>query len=161
MKNPFLIFYDKLVVFTKLHGILDKIVIFFTTTYKFDGFEFTMKEIEKITLFYEISNALNEHLDLEKSLYQMLNLLSDYMGMVRGTVSILDPLRDEINIVVAHGLSKSAIQKGKYKLGEGITGKVIQTGKAVTIPKISEEPEFLDRETEIGSEYEGIEARRA
>ena len=104
-----------------------------------------MKEIEKITLFYEISNALNAHLNLEKSLYQMLNLLSDYMGMVRGTVSILDPLRNEINIVVAHGLSKSAMQKGKYKPGEGITGKVIQTGKAVSIPKISEEPEFLDR----------------
>jgi Nif-specific regulatory protein len=37
------------------------------------------------------------------------------------------------------------MQKGKYKLGEGITGRVIETGKAVTIPKISEEPLFLDR----------------
>ncbi len=104
-----------------------------------------MKEIEKITLFYEISKALNEHLDLEKSLYNVLSILSESMGMVRGTVSILNPLRNEISIEIAHGLSKSAMQKGKYKLGEGITGKVIQSGKAVTIPKISEEPEFLDR----------------
>ena len=67
------------------------------------------------------------------------------MNMVRGTVSILDPLRNEISIEVAHGLSVNAMEKGKYKLGEGITGKVIQTGKAVTISKISEEPLFLDR----------------
>ena len=104
-----------------------------------------MKEIEKITLFYEISNALNESLDLETSLYNVLNILSESMDMMRGTISILNPLRNEISIEVAHGISKTAMRKGKYKLGEGITGKVIQTGKAVTIPKISEEPLFLDR----------------
>jgi len=104
-----------------------------------------MKEIEKITLFYEISNVLNEHLDLEKSLYNVLNILAESMGMERGTVSILSPVSNEISIEVAHGLSISAMAKGKYKLGEGITGKVIQTGKAVAIPKISEEPHFLDR----------------
>jgi Nif-specific regulatory protein len=52
---------------------------------------------------------------------------------------------NEISIEVAHSLSPSTIERVKYKLGEGITGRVIQTGKAVTIPKISEEPLFLDR----------------
>ena len=104
-----------------------------------------MKEIEKITLLYEISNVLNEHLDLERSLYSVLGILAESMGMVRGTVSILNPMTSEISIEVAHGLSESAKRKGRYKLGEGITGKVIQTGKAYTIPKISKEPQFLDR----------------
>jgi len=104
-----------------------------------------MKRIEEITLFYEISKTLNEHLDLKKSLYKVLDLLSDFMDMTRGTVTILNPLRNEISIEIAHGLSKSAIVKGKYKLGEGVTGRVIQDGKAITIPKISQEPLFLDR----------------
>ena len=104
-----------------------------------------MKRIEEITLFYEISKTLNEHLDLKKSLYKVLDLLSDFMEMARGTVTILNPLRNEISIEIAHGLSKSAIVKGKYKLGEGVTGRVIQNGKAITIPKISKEPLFLDR----------------
>jgi Nif-specific regulatory protein len=104
-----------------------------------------MKQIEEITLFYEISKTLNEHLDLKKSLYKVLDLLSDFMDMVRGTVTILNPLRNEISIEIAHGLSKSAMVKGKYKLGEGVTGRVIQQGKAITIPKISQEPLFLDR----------------
>ena len=104
-----------------------------------------MKRIEDVTLLYEISEALNEHLDLKKSLYKVLDILCSSMNMPRGTLTLLHPLRDEISIEVAHGLSKSAMQKGKYKLGEGITGRVIETGKAVTIPKISEEPLFLDR----------------
>ena len=104
-----------------------------------------MKAIEQVTLFYEISNALNEHLDLKKSMYKVLDILSKSMQMERGTISILNPLRNEISIEVAHSLSKSAMDRVKYKLGEGIIGRVIETGKAVAIPKISEEPLFLNR----------------
>lgn len=104
-----------------------------------------MKTIEDITLLYEISNALNEHLDLKKSLYKVLDILSSSMNMVRGTITILNPLRNEIHIEVAHGISRNAVENVKYKLGEGITGRVIQTGKDVAIAKISEEPLFLNR----------------
>ncbi|MCP4748850.1 MAG: nif-specific transcriptional activator NifA [Desulfobacteraceae bacterium] len=104
-----------------------------------------MKRIEQVTLFYEISQSLNQHLELKKSLYHVLDILANSLNMVRGTISILNPLRDEISIEVAHSLSQSTIERVKYKLGEGVTGRVIQTGKALTIPKISEEPLFLDR----------------
>jgi Nif-specific regulatory protein len=104
-----------------------------------------MKRIEEITLFYEISKALNEHLELRKALYKVLDILSNSTNMVRGTVFILNPFRNEISIEVAHSLSRSAMEQVKYKVGEGITGKVIQTGRPVAIPKISEEPLFLNR----------------
>jgi Nif-specific regulatory protein len=104
-----------------------------------------MKPIEEVTLLYEITKALNEHLDLRQSLYKVLDILFNSMNMVQGTITILDPLRNEINIEVAHGLTQSTMNRVKYKLGEGITGKVIETGNAVSIPKISEEPLFLDR----------------
>jgi Nif-specific regulatory protein len=104
-----------------------------------------IERIEEVSLLYEISKALNEHLDLKPSLYKVLDILSSAMNMVRGTITLLDPLRNEINIEVAHGISRSAIERVKYKLGEGITGRVIETGKAVAIPRISDEPRFLDR----------------
>jgi Nif-specific regulatory protein len=104
-----------------------------------------MKKIEEVTLLYDISNALNVSLDLKKSLYEVLDILSRSMGMERGTITILNSMRNEIHIEVAHGLSRAAMARGKYKLGEGITGRVIETGKALLVPKISEEPLFLNR----------------
>jgi len=104
-----------------------------------------MNKIEESTCLYEIARTLNATLDLKKSLYSVLNILSNKMDMVRGIVTILNPLSDEISIEVAHGLSRAAINRGKYKPGEGITGQVIQTGKAKVVPKISEEPLFLNR----------------
>jgi Nif-specific regulatory protein len=103
------------------------------------------KKIEELTLLYEISRTLSESLDLKNTLYRVLEILSSSLGMIRGTVTILNPLRDEISIEVAHGLSRGAIERGKYKIGEGITGRVIQSGKPIIIPKISEEPLFLNR----------------
>jgi Nif-specific regulatory protein len=104
-----------------------------------------MKPIEEVTMLYEITKALNAHLVLKKSLYKVLDILSNSMNMVRGTITILNPMRNEIRIEVAHGLTRNAMERVKYKLGEGITGRVIETGEAVSIPKISEEPLFLDR----------------
>ena len=104
-----------------------------------------LKTIEDVTLLYEITKALNEHLELRKSLYKVLDILSNSMKMVRGTITILNPMRNEIRIEVAHGLTRNAMERVKYKLGEGVTGRVIETGEPVSIPKISEEPLFLDR----------------
>jgi Nif-specific regulatory protein len=42
-----------------------------------------MKPIEEVTLLYEITNALNEHLDLRKSLYKVLDILSSSLNMVQ------------------------------------------------------------------------------
>lgn len=104
-----------------------------------------MERKEDIALLYEISKALSEDLDLKKSLYRVLDILAEAMDMVRGTITILDPLRNEIFIEAAHGLSLSKAGRIRYKLGEGITGQVIETGKPIAIPKISEEPRFLNR----------------
>ncbi|MBF0201303.1 MAG: sigma 54-interacting transcriptional regulator [Desulfamplus sp.] len=104
-----------------------------------------MKSIEEISLLYEINEALNEHLDMKKGLYRVMDILAESLNLIRGTVTLLDPVTSEIRIEVAHGISEKAKRRAKYQLGEGITGKVIQTGEPAVVPRISEEPLFLDR----------------
>ena len=41
-------------------------------------------------------------------------------------------------------MSAEAQSKGRYKLGEGITGKVIESGKPLVIPNVLVEPLFLN-----------------
>jgi Nif-specific regulatory protein len=67
------------------------------------------------------------------------------MGMGRGTLALLNRDTGEISIEVAHGLSASQQQRGRYRPGEGVTGKVVQSGKPVVVPRISEDPMFLNR----------------
>ena len=104
-----------------------------------------MKSIEEISMLYEINEALNEHIDMKKALYKVLSILEDSLNLIRGTVTLLDPSSSEIHIEVAHGISEQAKKRAKYQLGEGVTGKVIQTGEPAVVPRINEEPLFLDR----------------
>jgi Nif-specific regulatory protein len=72
-------------------------------------------------------------------------MMAEHMGMSRGTLTLLDRTSGEIFIEAAYGLSASQQERGRYKIGEGVTGKVVQTGKPAVVPRISEEPLFLNR----------------
>jgi len=100
---------------------------------------------DELDILYQITTALNRHRDLKRSLFAVLEILSENMNMVRGMITLVNPFREEIRIEVAHGLSKRAVKKAKYKFGEGITGRVIQTGNAITVPDIWKSNQFLNR----------------
>jgi len=100
---------------------------------------------DEIMCLYEITKALHATLDLRKPLYKVLDLLSQQRDMNRGSITILDPESSEIYIELAHGISSVAKTKGRYKLGEGVTGRVIKTGRPMAVPDIDAEPLFLDR----------------
>ena len=51
---------------------------------------------------------------------------------------------NELCIGASVGLSVDG-QRARYHLGEGITGRVVETGKPVVIPQISKEPLFPNR----------------
>ncbi len=100
---------------------------------------------DEIGCLYEITKAIHGTLDLRKALYRVLDLLSEYLGMNRGSITLLNPETSEIHIEVAHGMSSKTKTRGRYKLGEGITGRVIETGRPMAIPHIEDEPLFLDK----------------
>ncbi len=103
------------------------------------------REIKELSLLFEISKKLSETLDLERVLKPILQMMAEHMEMLRGTLTILNRKRGEIIIEEAYGLRPEEQAKGKYRMGEGITGKVIDTGQPAIIPRISDEPLFLDR----------------
>ncbi len=99
----------------------------------------------QIELLHEISKALTRNLDIKASLQSVLGLLEHFMQMKRGTIVLLDVERGLLMTQVAHGIAPQDQKKGQYRIGEGITGKVVKTGKAEIVPKISEDPRFLNR----------------
>jgi len=115
-----------------------------------------LEPAEDLTPLYEIAMALNSTMDLNRSVYAVLEILAQSLDMRHGTITILNPLRDEIRIEVAHGLTRDAMQRGLYKPGEGITGRVIEKGKSIIVPRISQEPLFLNRTAARGKAREEL-----
>ena len=99
----------------------------------------------EIEALLAISEKLGASHDLSETFQQIMAVLASRFGMERGTLTLLDPASKEFVIRVAHGLSEDEMKRGKYKIGEGITGKVIETGGPVIVPSIGQEPLFLDK----------------
>jgi Nif-specific regulatory protein len=102
-------------------------------------------QVAELTLLFEISQILDRSMDLREVVGPVLEAMSLHLGMVRGTLTLLDRQTGEISIDVAHGLSESQKERGRYRLGEGITGKVVATGRPAVVARVSEEPRFLNR----------------
>jgi len=103
------------------------------------------REVRELSLLWEISQALDRSMDLRDVVGPVLELMAEHMGMMRGTLTLLDRETGRLFIETAYGLSASQKEKGRYRLGEGITGKVVESGQPAVVPKISEEPMFLDK----------------
>jgi Nif-specific regulatory protein len=109
------------------------------------------REVQELKLLQQISQILDQHPDIHQVIQPVLDALAQHMDLQHGTVTLLNRKTGDIVIDLAHGMSKIQVSRGRYKLGEGVTGKVVETGKPALIPKISESDQFLDR-TQIGKQ---------
>jgi Nif-specific regulatory protein len=102
-------------------------------------------EVSELTLLFEISQLLDQSIDLRDVVHQVLKAMGKHTGMMRGTMTLLQRGTGELVIEAAHGLTADEQKRGRYLMSEGITGQVVRTGRAIAVPKVSEEPMFLNR----------------
>ena len=74
-----------------------------------------------------------------------MQIISDKLDMRRGSLVLLDESTGRLRTEAAVGMTPEEIERGKYALGEGITGNVVATGRARIIPDVRAEPDFLNR----------------
>jgi Nif-specific regulatory protein len=90
------------------------------------------------------SQVLSSELSTHVAFKELLEILKLRYGVIRGVVFLLDADSEEIRVEASTGLSDAG-RFARYRLGEGITGKVVETGKPIVVPQVSREPMFLNR----------------
>ncbi len=96
-----------------------------------------------INVLKKISLLVAKRASVPDLIRQILDVLHTEMGLLRGTVTLREG--DMLVIEASQGLSKNEVERGTYRVGEGITGKVAQDAKARVIPDVSKEKSFLNR----------------
>src|SRR5688572_30770396 len=100
----------------------------------------------EVELLYRISQVLlSSEGHLAPTLKAVLEYMATIASMERAMITVLEPSRDLARVDVAHGLSAEQKARGRYQLGEGVIGKVLDRGEPAVVPRIGDEPLFLDR----------------
>jgi Nif-specific regulatory protein len=101
--------------------------------------------MQELLLLHNVSTIVDQSIDMRSVVHPILEVLAECLGFRLATITLLRKGGDDILIEAAHGLTRAQAQLGHYKLGEGVTGKVVQTGEPMIIPRTSESPIFLNR----------------
>ena len=104
----------------------------------------TPEDPSKLTPLVELSQALATS-DIRSVLPRVLEILAEAFGAVSGAITLAEEESGALRLEASRGLSRQAVERARYKAGEGVTGRVLKSGKAVVVPKVSQEPLFLDR----------------
>jgi Nif-specific regulatory protein len=103
------------------------------------------RHARELEALYRISRIISSGARQKTMLQEVLDVLRQEMGMTRGTVVLLSPDGQELHVEVGLETSESQRRSVRYRKGEGITGRVVQMGKPAVVPRVSQEPLFLDR----------------
>jgi Nif-specific regulatory protein len=101
--------------------------------------------LREMILLFDISQQLIQTRQLKNDLPAILRMIVEYLDAERSFLSIFNRENSKIYIEAAYGLSLAQQARGKYDLGEGITGKVVEMVRPVVIEKISKSGLFLNK----------------
>ena len=101
-------------------------------------------DYDELATLHAIAKIMAQSQELRDQLEQALKEMSLRLGMQRGMISLLDRETGEAWLDVAHDVNIQGMEV-MYLPGEGITGKVAQTGRPMAVANLSRETHFLDR----------------
>ncbi len=108
--------------------------------------------MENINSFPKASSDLERLVDILDALHKKNITLDDALGFIqevtyakRALLVLLSPVDGDLYIEAASGLSSEQKKQGHYVVGEGVVGKVIQSGEALFIEDAVHNPLFLNR----------------
>jgi Nif-specific regulatory protein len=112
-----------------------------------------MDNKDNLSLLFQVSEVVARSSDLEEAVMLVMEEMAKKLGIIQAFLTVLNRNSSKIIIEVAYGITPEQKSRGEYKIGEGITGDVVKTGKPVIIPHISDEPRYLNK-TKSTSKFE-------
>ncbi|MDD3311986.1 sigma 54-interacting transcriptional regulator [Pseudodesulfovibrio sp.] len=90
-----------------------------------------------------IQETLKRDTPLEESLNALLRILAQDMEYVRAFMVIMDPKTENLKLSLTY--SPAQAEDVTYSPGRGIIGRVFDTGRSITVTRMSDDPEFLNK----------------
>ena len=98
-----------------------------------------------LRLLGRVSDRIDGEPDSGRAMQRALEQLALEEGLQRPMLWMRVPGGDVVQIEVSSGLSDSESRRGVYRLGEGITGRVVEEGAPSVVLDVASEPRFLGR----------------
>jgi signal transduction histidine kinase len=100
---------------------------------------------QELDTILKFSALINSSLNIIEVLDNAMKWAEEFIDAEASSVYELDEENNELSVRLARGEKKGAVEGLKMKVGEGIAGSVVATGKPVVIQDVSKDKRFSDK----------------
>src|SRR3954470_10205373 len=101
-------------------------------------------EHERLGTLLQIGEALSSTLNAKAGSQEVLETLARRHSVTRSLVVLMDEEGKQLHVEASNGLKRPA-HHVHFTLGEGVIGKVVESGRAVIVPRVTKEPTLIFR----------------
>jgi Nif-specific regulatory protein len=99
----------------------------------------------QLAALFDVSSVLSRSLELRDTLREVLRTLHEHGRLCLGMVSLLDDESGDLLVSALHDQDAAPFEKERYRPGEGVIGRILESDQRWILPRVGDEPRFLDR----------------
>lgn len=100
---------------------------------------------DELETLYQVSQLLGRSLNLRHTARSILKLLHEEGRLHYGMICLAGEDSRDLEIIDVYRENGGLIESTRYQAGEGIVGTILRDGKSIVVPRIADEPRFLDK----------------
>lgn len=100
--------------------------------------------VRKLAALNQAARAMNSVLDPDRLLDTILTLLQEVFELDNCAVLLFDPREQALRIRAARGYRPDVVTNFRAVRGQGITGRVFESGQALRVEDVGQHPEYVE-----------------
>jgi diguanylate cyclase (GGDEF)-like protein len=110
--------------------------------------------IIQLYTLYQISKTLSVVTQLDEIFNESMDLIDSYLHVNEYCLLMLDKDKKELMVKACHGFDEGEVEDVSFKIGEGVSGEVVKTGKSILIKDVTRDKRYLHykgKKKDVGS----------
>jgi len=103
-------------------------------------YESVQRRAEELGLLNEVGQALSSMLDLEQALTLVMERINSILKVEAGSLMLVDEQAGELVFQIALGQKSEQVKPLRLRIGQGIAGRVAETGQSLLIASVGRGP---------------------
>jgi len=99
----------------------------------------------QLAALFEVSTVLSRSLNLSQTLREVLEVLHRQGRLCKGMVSLVDRETGDLLVSALHDDGSAPLRSVRYQPGEGVMGRILERNRPWIVPRVADEPHFLDK----------------
>jgi GAF domain-containing protein len=103
----------------------------------------TADRLAEVSTLYTLSTQITSSLSLTPVLESIVNILKITLDCRACSIFLIDPTAEYLTLQAGSGMDKRWKGAARLRIGEGVSGRVIEEQRSIYVPDTQKEPEFI------------------